>query len=193
MSKSRDKILESAKKLLHIKGFQQTSIDDILNDSGVTKSNFYYHFKSKEELGLEILDRRIKQYEAEVLSTTLENKSDSPSSRLDSFYEKVKTFHTDLGCVKGCPFGNLAIEMSGVSENFRERLSSFFSRWQESIRECVEEGIVKGEFRSDFESKMIAQLILSHLEGAVMMVKTHRSIDPLTSGSETIIKLLKAA
>ena len=105
MNKSRDKILESAKKLFHLKGFQQTSIDDILSDSGVTKSNLYYHFKSKEELGLIYLDRRIKQYETEVLSNTLENMSESPSSRIEKVYEKVKTLHTDLGSVKGCPCG----------------------------------------------------------------------------------------
>ncbi|MEQ9619295.1 MAG: TetR/AcrR family transcriptional regulator [Deltaproteobacteria bacterium] len=193
MRKSKDKILESAKKLFHLKGFYQTSIDEILSDSGVTKSNFYYHFKSKEELGLIYLDRRIKQYETEVLSTTLENNSESPASRIDKFYKKVKTFHTDLSCVKGCPFGNLAIEMSGANENFRERLSTFFRRWEKSIEECIEEGMSNGEFRSDISPKIMSRLILSHLEGAVMMVKTHRSIDPLSSGSETMIKLLKAA
>ena len=199
MTKSRDKILESAKKLFHLKGFQQTSVDDILRDSGVTKSNFYYHFDSKEalcheeELGLIYLDRRIKQYETEVLSTTLENKSQSPSLRLDKFYKKVKAFHSDLGSVKGCPFGNLAIEMSGVNEKFRERLSAFFIIWEKTIKDCIEEGIKRGEFRKDISPEVIARLILSHLEGAILMVKTHRSIAPLSSGSETILKLLKAA
>lgn len=193
MSKSKDKILESAKKLFHLKGFQQTSIDEILSDSGVTKSNFYYHFKSKEELGLIYLDRRIKQYETEVLSNILENRSESPSFRLDKFYVKVKTFHRGLGRMKGCPFGNLALEMSGVNENFRERLSTFFRRWENLIEECIKEGISSGEFRNDLSPKIMSQLILSHLEGAIMMVKTHRSIDHLSSGSETIIKLLKAA
>ncbi len=193
MSKSKDRILTNAQELFHKKGFQQTSVDEILRESGVTKSNFYYHFKSKEELGLQILDRRIKQYEAEVLSTTLENKSMSPSVRIGKFYAKVKTFHADMGCVKGCPFGNLAIEMSGVNEKFRGSLSAFFIRWEKTIEDCISEGINNGEFRDDISPKIIAQLILSHLEGAVMMVKTHRSIDPLSSGSKTIIKLLEAA
>jgi TetR/AcrR family transcriptional repressor of nem operon len=193
LSKSRDKILESAQKLFHLYGFQQTSIDEILNDSGVTKSNFYYHFKSKEQLGLEILDRRIQQYETDVLSRTLENNSLTPSQKIDNFYSKVKTFHTDLGCAKGCPFGNLAIEMSGINENFRTRLADFFNRWQKSIQDCIEEGISSGEFNSDISPHVMSQLILSHLEGAIMMVKTHRSIEPLTKGSETIIKILKAA
>ena len=193
MNKSKEKILASAKELFHENGFQQTSVDEILKQSGVTKSNFYYHFKSKEELGLIILDRFIKHYEADVLLKTLGNRSLQPSERLNEFYKAVKTFHRDSEKPKGCPFGNLAIEMSGANENFREKLSAFFNSWERTIQECIEEGMGKGDFRSDLPPGEIAQLILSHLEGAIMMVKTHRSIEPLSTGVETIMKLLKAA
>ena len=193
MNKSKEKILASAKELFHEYGFQQTSVDEILKKSGVTKSNFYYHFKSKEELGLIILERFIKQYEADVLMKTLGNKSLSPSGRLVEFYNSVKTFHRDLQNPKGCPFGNMAIEMSGSNENFREKLSAFFNSWEKIIEECINEGMRTGDFRSDLPPGVVAQLILSHLEGAIMMVKTHRSIEPLSSGSETIMRLLKAA
>lgn len=193
MNKSKEKILASAKELFHEYGFQQTSVDEILKKSGVTKSNFYYHFKSKEELGLIILERFIKQYEADVLMKTLGNKSLSPSGRLVEFYNSVKTFHRDLQNPKGCPFGNMAIEMSGSNENFREKLSAFFNSWEKVIEECINEGMSTGDFRSDLPPGVVAQLILSHLEGAIMMVKTHRSIEPLSSGSETIMRLLKAA
>lgn len=193
MNKSKEKILASAKELFHEYGFQQTSVDEILKKSGVTKSNFYYHFKSKEELGLIILERFIKQYEADVLMKTLGNKSLSPSGRLVEFYNSVKTFHRDLQNPKGCPFGNMAIEMSGSNENFREKLSAFFNSWEKVIEECINEGMRTGDFRSDLPPGVVAQLILSHLEGAIMMVKTHRSIEPLSSGSETIMRLLKAA
>ena len=193
MNKSKEKILASAKELFHENGFQQTSVDEILKQSGVTKSNFYYHFKSKEELGLTILDRFIRHYETDVLLKTLGNRSLQPSERLNEFYKAVKTFHRDSEKPKGCPFGNLAIEMSGANENFREKLSAFFNSWERTIQECIEEGMGKGDFRSDLPPGVIAQLILSHLEGAIMMVKTHRSIEPLSTGIETIMKLLKAA
>lgn len=193
MIKSKEKILASARELFHESGFQQTSVDEILKKSGVTKSNFYYHFKSKEELGLIILDRFIKQYETDVLSKTLGNKNLTPSDRLIEFYKAVRTFHRDLEKPRGCPFGNMAIEMSGSNESFREKLSVFFNSWEKIIEECIREGISKGDFRSDLPPGVIAQFILSHLEGAIMMVKTHRSIEPLSSGSETILRLLKAA
>lgn len=193
MNKSKEKILASAKELFHENGFQQTSVDEILKKSGVTKSNFYYHFKSKEELGLIILDRFIQLYESDVLMQTLGNKELKPSDRLTEFYRAVRTFHRDLEKPRGCPFGNMAIEMSGSNESFREKLSIFFNSWEKIIEECISEGMRSGDFRGDLPPGVIAQLILSHLEGAIMMVKTHRSIEPLSSGSETIIRLLKAA
>lgn len=193
MSTSKEKAIESAIELFHESGFQNTSIDDILKSTGITKSNFYYHFKSKEELGLLILDIRISSYESKFLSSTFGNTSLSPEQRLKSYYKKVTSYHQDLNCSRGCPFGNLALEMSDINENFRIRLSEFFNHWQKIIEECVKEGIRDKEFRQDISAKKISELILSHLEGAIMMSKTHRSINPISSGGKTIVKLIKAA
>ena len=192
MSTSKQKVIDSAQKLFHLNGFQNTSIDDILESTGVTKSNLYYHFKSKEELGLLILEKRISEYENKFFSDTLENNSISPEKRLKKYYKKVIAYHENLNCKNGCPFGNLALEMSDTNKKFRSRLSEFFNHWQKTIEKCIKEGIELKEFRSDITPKIISQLILSHLEGAILMTKTHRSIIPLSSGSKTIMKLIKA-
>lgn len=191
MSTSKEKVIDSAQKLFHLNGFQNTSIDDILESTGVTKSNLYYHFKSKEELGLLILEKRIREYENKFFSDTLDNNSVSPEKRLKKYYKKVTAYHENLECKNGCPFGNLALEMSTTNEKFRSRLSEFFNHWQKTIEKCIKEGIELKEFRSDISPKIISQLILSHLEGAILMAKTHRSISPLSSGSKTIMKLIK--
>src|SRR6266498_1050664 len=65
---TREAILEAASRLIHVHGYNHTSLDDVLRDSGVSKGNFYYHFKSKEELGYAILDQII----ASFLERTLE-------------------------------------------------------------------------------------------------------------------------
>jgi TetR/AcrR family transcriptional regulator, transcriptional repressor for nem operon len=193
MSTSKEKILESARDLFHLNGYNNTSVDDLLKNIGVTKSNFYYHFKSKEELGLIILEKRIEDYEIKFLSKTLGNKSVSPEKRLKKYYKEVTTYHKNLDCRRGCPFGNLALEMSDSNENFRLRLSKFFEYWQKIIEGCIKEGIKKKEFRDDLSYKSISQLILSHLEGAILIAKTQRSLLPLSRGSKTILKLLKPA
>lgn len=192
MSTSKEKVIDSAQKLFHLKGFQSTSIDDILVSTGVTKSNLYYHFKSKEELGLIILEKRIREYEERFFKSTLDNKLLSPERRLKEYYKKVAVYHENLDCKSGCPFGNLALEMSDLNEKFRMRLSEFFKHWQKIIERCIKDGIKEKQFRADISAKTISQLIISHLEGAILMTKTHRSISPLKSGSKTIMKLIRA-
>ncbi|MGH7305509.1 MAG: TetR/AcrR family transcriptional regulator, partial [Candidatus Rokuibacteriota bacterium] len=65
---TREAILEAASRLIHVHGYNHTSLDDVLRESGVGKGNFYYHFKSKEDLGYAILDQIIGSF----LERTLE-------------------------------------------------------------------------------------------------------------------------
>jgi TetR/AcrR family transcriptional repressor of nem operon len=192
MNSSKAKIVESAQRLFHRSGFQSTSVDRILESTGVTKSNLYYHFKSKEELGLLILEKRIDEYEKKFFSDTLGNTSISPEQRLKNYYKKVTNYHKNLNCRNGCPFGNLALEMSDINEKFRLRLSKFFNHWQKVIELCIKDGIKQKQFREDISSKTISQLIIAHLEGAILMTKTHRSTVHLKTGSKTIMKLIMA-
>src|SRR6266446_118311 len=54
---TREAILEAASRLIHVHGYNHTALDDVLRESGVWKGNFYYYFKSKEDLGYAIIDR----------------------------------------------------------------------------------------------------------------------------------------
>ena len=190
--KNKEKIIKTASLLFHQSGYNQTSVDKILEKSGVKKSNFYYHFKRKEELALNILDKWINEYESEVIPTTLTNPDLSPKNRLNEFYLLITQFHKRMECKSGCPFGNLAIEMSDINEKFRKRLSDFFMRWQKAIESCIQQGIEEGDFRDNLEPDYLAGLILSQLEGAIMMVKTHKTLTPLINGRKTVLKLLEA-
>src|SRR5882724_4350204 len=104
--KSKEKIIRVATHLFHKNGYQATTVDEIAETTGVTKSNLYYHFRSKEELALETLDMRMKQFESEVILPTLGEISLSPKKRLQRFYDRIVNFHSSLKCMYGCPFGN---------------------------------------------------------------------------------------
>src|SRR5262249_9645814 len=59
---TREVVLEAATRLIHLKGYQHTTLDDVLSASGVGKGNFYHYFRSKEDLGFAILDRVIDTF-----------------------------------------------------------------------------------------------------------------------------------
>ena len=190
---SKDKILKVAYGLIHEKGYEDTSVDEIISKAGISKSNFYYHFKTKQDLGLCVLELRIDNYVKYILNTTLLNKSLNPLERLDRFYSRIISLHEENKCRFGCPFGNLAAELSSKNDLFRKKLEGFFIFWQQQIEDCLKEGIKSGQFSDKFNPGIFSEIILSHLQGAVLMSKTFMNINPLKKGSKEIINLLRAA
>src|SRR5437762_11972667 len=79
---TREAILEAASRLIHVHGYNHTSLDDVLRESDVGKGNFYYHFKSKEELGYAILDQIIASFLAATLEPCFSHREGRPLALL---------------------------------------------------------------------------------------------------------------
>ncbi|RJP18706.1 MAG: TetR/AcrR family transcriptional regulator [Candidatus Abyssobacteria bacterium SURF_5] len=170
---SKEKILEETTKLIHAKGFNNTSIQDILDASSVSKSNFYYHFKTKEELGFEVLALRIQQFYDFAVRPALENDL-KPPERIDAFLDRLLAIGLSPQGELGCPFGNLAQEMSAVHEPLRKALSDFFHAGAELVEQCFEEGKRQGDFKESLPSKQLSEFVLAQMQGAFLLRKTHK-------------------
>lgn len=188
---SRQKIINKSRDLFHRYGIGQTSVDTILKETGVSKSNFYYHFKSKNELAYQVLRSRMDEYVVSVLKPTLENNNLEPYERLVRFYQRVINYHKSVNCEYGCPFGNIVLELNDRNDEFRFALNNFFEIWRQKIKDCVEEGISKGQIRSEPDADALSEFLLSHLEGAILMAKAQGSIDPLKRGTEAVLNIIK--
>src|SRR4030095_2203892 len=103
----REAILEAASRLIHVHGYNHTSLDDVLRESGVGKGNFYYYFKSKEDLGYAILD----QISGSFLERTLEPCFSDPEGpalgQIRCFLDRLLETQRARNCVGGCPLGHL--------------------------------------------------------------------------------------
>ena len=84
--KTRAKVLAVARELINQKGFRSTSVNDIIEATGVKKGNLYFHFAGKEELGLAVLEQARKEF-MEFLSKSL--KGERPQERLSSLLDAV--------------------------------------------------------------------------------------------------------
>src|SRR5256885_8758467 len=127
---TREAIIEAATRLMHVRGYQNTSLDDVLRASGAGKGNFYHHFRSKEDLGFAILDQLVGWFVERTLEPCF---SDAAAPRLDQvrcFLDRVLEAQRKSNCVGGCAMGNLACELSDVHEGFRARLATVFKKWR---------------------------------------------------------------
>lgn len=173
---TREAILAAATRLIAVRGYHATSLDGVLRESGVGKGNFYYHFKSKEELGYAILDGVVVGFLERTLEPCFEDAAGRPLAQLRCLLRRVLEAQRARNCVGGCVMGNLAAELSDVHAGFRARLASVFQTWRERIVRVLEEARARGEVSTACDPGPVAQFIVASLEGAILLSKVTRDI-----------------
>ncbi|MFD0696856.1 TetR/AcrR family transcriptional regulator [Paenibacillus sp. GCM10027628] len=187
MTNNKDRIMEAAMDLFHDQGFQGTGLEEILSSSGVCKSNFYYHFKSKEELGVKVIERKVQEMRESVMEPSLGNMKLSPKQQVIELFNRMLAFCEEHECRKGCFFGNMALELSDRSEALRIPLSRFFSELEDKVARCLQEGSNRGELTlKGLTPTELALPIVSLLQGGLLLTKTHKESKALRDS----IKLL---
>jgi TetR/AcrR family transcriptional repressor of nem operon len=173
---TREVVIEAATRLIHLQGYQKTSIDDVLSASGVGKGNFYHYFKSKEDLGYSILDRVVEAFLQRALEPCFHDRDGARLAQIRCFLGRVRDAQHERNCVGGCVFGNLAAELSDVHEGFRARLAGLFSRWRGRLMQALEEAQRRGEVTDACRPDAVAHFLVASLEGAILLTKLTKDI-----------------
>jgi TetR/AcrR family transcriptional repressor of nem operon len=173
---TRDQILDAAARLIHLRGYHGTSLDDVLRESGVGKGNFYYYFRSKEDLGFAIIDRVVERFLERTLEPAFVDPTADPLDQVRAFLDRLLEVQRQRNCVGGCPMGNLACELSDVHEGFRQRLADIFERWRVMLATTLERGRESGRLRADLDAASAAGFVVAALEGAILMAKVTKDI-----------------
>lgn len=172
---TREKLVESARDLFLVNGYHSTGISEIVKTAGVHPGSLYYHFPTKEDLLVAVLEwYRDNIYEG-LLQPVWERVSD-PIERifglLDGYRQLIQLTNFDLGC----PIGNLALELTNTHPKARELMKVNFDQWVEKIEECLENA--KGRLPQGTDLHALSIHVLTVMEGAVMVSRTHRSLEP---------------
>src|SRR5919201_4101268 len=96
---TREALIEAATRLIHLQGYQNTSVDDVLTASGVGKGNFYHYFKSKEDLGYAILDRVVDAFLERGLEPCFADLEGPRLKQIRCFLARVRDAQHERHCV----------------------------------------------------------------------------------------------
>ena len=166
-AKTKQFIIEKAAPIFNKKGFAATSISDILDATGLAKGGVYGNFESKEDIALHAFE-----YANERLVTALAEKISNEVSAKDklvavlNFYHNYSIYPTLEG---GCPILNSAIDADFNFPALKEKAALALQKMLELIEYIINKGIATKEFRKKLDAKAEASLILSVIEGGMMM------------------------
>jgi TetR/AcrR family transcriptional regulator, transcriptional repressor for nem operon len=164
--RTRQEIVRNAAPIFNTKGYEGTSLSDLMAATGLQKGGIYRHFASKEELAAEAFDYAW----GKAVSGRLDGVSDV-SNGVDRIKKMIANFvERRSGLVEGgCPLLNTAIEADDGNPLLRSRARKALRAWSERIVEVVKEGKRKQEIDARTDPRRLSQLIIGSLEGALMI------------------------
>lgn len=172
---TREVLVEAARELFYENGFSATSLSDILSKAKVNSGSLYYFFKTKEDLLLAVLDRYVELLMPVVMNPAFEMTSD-PIERVFAVLECYRQGMIANGFKKGCPIGNLALELADSRPAAREKIALNFDNWCKAIERCLD---AAGErLPRDIDRRQLSRFVLTVMEGGIMLTRAQRNITP---------------
>jgi TetR/AcrR family transcriptional repressor of lmrAB and yxaGH operons len=180
---SKGKTLAAAAKLFRQQGYHGTALHDILAAAGSPRGSLYFHFpKGKEEIGataLALAGETVRQAIAKAAE-----KSETAEMFLSRVVRGMAADLEKSDYREGCPIATTALETAAQSEVLGTATRNAFQKWELEIK--------RGLFRFGMpagDADLAATLVLSQLEGALLLARTYRSLEPLHR-AEQAMKLL---
>lgn len=182
---ARDRLVEATSHLLETQGYHATGLSQILQESGAPRGSLYYYFPGgKEGLAAEAV-RHKGRVVRERFRRALEQ-HDDPAEAVPHLLRTLSGRFADADCRGGTPIAAVALESSAISEEMREVCREVYRDWQALFYDKL-----TASGFSDARSRRLASLIVSGLEGAIVLSRTEKSPQPLVDLADELELLLR--
>lgn len=175
---TRDKLIEVSVQLIAIKGFNNTGIAEILGQAGVPKGSFYHYFKSKDDLGLAVIEY-YGSFLRDGLDSSLNQSQGSALVRLRAYFDSVLEDVAQDYCRCNCLLGNLGQELALQSDVMRLAIHKHYSAVEKRLAECLAEAKAEGELSAIADESLLARMLFAAWEGCLVRAKLEQSVQPL--------------
>lgn len=156
------------------KGYNSTSVSDILREADVNAGSMYHVFPGKQDVLLAVLDMYHRGIEPMLLAPVW-NAEPDPIERVFALLESYRQRLVITDCTYGCPIGSIALELHEPDPAVRERLAANFDAWVAAIQACFLEAGTR--LPATVDRRGLAVMALTSMEGGVMLSRTHRTLD----------------
>lgn len=165
-SDTAEQILDLAEMLIQTRGYSAFSYQDIADSLGIRKASIHYHFPSKTDLGIAVLDRYVARFGA-ALTAVGEDQSQSSMAMLDFYLDPYVRFAETPDRI--CLCGALAGEILVLPVELRRRVDGFFRTHQDWLAGILKRGAAGREFALAAPPTKLARFVFSALQGALLV------------------------
>ena len=194
MSKRQPKkehILHAGMLAMKARGYNGTSVKDIVDAAGVPKGSFYNYFDSKESFAVEALQSAAAE-DYQQNSKILSNRQLQPLQRLREYFVHHAQEVCDNEFRIGCFLGNMCQEMADNSPAIRLAVKSVLQANTRQLAAVLEEAQGLGEVKAGADIEQLTQFLFNAWQGALLRMKATKNSEPLDDFLSIFPRLLHA-
>ena len=188
--RTRQFIIEKTAVVFNKKGYAGTSLSDLTEATGLTKGALYGNFKNKDEIALAVFE-----YNTRLLKDGLLVKVNPEQHAIQQLLCVTQFFsdnYQKLALQGGCPILNTSVEADDNHPLLKKKVNQVINSWRKSIEAIIEAGIKKGEINKKTSAESFATVMLSLLEGSIMLSKISGNSAYLTEAVTAMEKMIVA-
>lgn len=187
--KTRQFIIEKTAPVFNKKGYVGTSLNDMIEVTGLTKGSIYGNFENKDEVMIAAFEYNLKMLR-QRFNTDIGNKA-TYKEKLYSYPERYRAYFDKLIASGGCPIQNTAVEADDTHPVLKDMAMEAILSWKNSIVNLIEKGIEAGEFKaSEINPERVALTMVATIEGAVLITRLTGRLDHLGSIMDSVKKMI---
>jgi len=181
------RILDVAERLVQTSGFNGFSYADISAELGITKASLHHHFATKAELGRALIERYSEAFSAAL--KVVDQRGGDAAAKLERY---VKLYEEVLREERLCLCGMLAAEYSTLPEPLQKEIRRFFDANETWLAGVIDQGRRARIFHSRGSAREVARMLLSALEGAMLVARPYSDVARLASAARQVLTGLAA-
>lgn len=176
-SDARDRIVIAAARLFVERSYHNVGVEELCAAADVRKGSFYHYFSSKAEVAKAVIDLHMHVF----LERLAGSPKATPAERLRAIPPAISGIQSDLraqfGRFVGCPFGNLAAELSTTDEAVRIHLANSLAGLEGQLAAICRAAAADKVLRQGVDPDRLAHSVFAHYQGLILLAKLHGSTD----------------
>ncbi|MHA7652492.1 TetR/AcrR family transcriptional regulator [Mycobacterium sp. ML4] len=174
-SDARNRIVSTAARLFLERSYHDVGVEELCAAADVRRGSFYHYFSSKADLAKAVVDLHLGVFQARLASRS----GATPAERLLAIPDAIAGIQTGLhkqfGRLVGCPFGNLAAELSTTDEAVRRHLAERLAALEGHLAGICRDAAEDRTLRHGVDPDRLARALFAHYQGLILLAKLHGS------------------
>jgi TetR/AcrR family transcriptional regulator, transcriptional repressor for nem operon len=170
----RERIVVAASELIAERGVAETSVDDVIERAGASKSQLYHYFEDRAALL-----RAVVIHNAERVVGDLPPLDGWRAIR--SWFDSLVALQVERRACRGCPIGSLVGQLAESDEQARLALVAAFDQWEARLREGLRSMRRAGKLDSGADPERLATVTLAAIQGGLVLTQSRRDPEQLAT------------